>query len=115
MAPAQQPPPEWNTGRVVHIETLRGQLEEVTLPPSTKDIRRRTLIERTRALLCQSEDGTPPPSAEDIRNRTLLEQTRPRPRESRDSYISARRGLPPRPQAGWDRESRSERDFPSGQ
>ena len=102
MAPAQRPPPEWNTGRVVRIETPGGQLEEVTLPPSAEDIRRRTLIERTRALLRELEDGTPPPSAKYIRNRILLEQTRRRPRESRDSHTSARRELSSCPRAGPD-------------
>ena len=43
MVPAQRPPPEWNMGRIVRIETPGGQLEEVTLPPSAEDIRRRIL------------------------------------------------------------------------
>ena len=69
MAPTPRPPPEWNTGRVIQIENPGGQLEEVTLPPRVEDLQRRTLVERTRALLRESEDGTTAPSTEDIRNR----------------------------------------------
>ena len=39
----------------VRIETPGGLLEEIALPPNVEDIRRRTLIERTRHLLSKAE------------------------------------------------------------
>ena len=114
MAPTPRPSPEWHTGRVIHIKTPRGQLKEITLPPSVNDLQRQTLVERTRALLREAEDGTPAPSAKDIRNRLLLVQSCHRPCESRDSdsHVAALREVPSCPRVGSSRESRSERDFP---
>ena len=75
LVPTQRLSPEGNRGLIVRIETPGGQLEEIALPPNVEDIGRRTLVERTRHLICKSEDGTPAHSAEDIRNRILFEQT----------------------------------------
>ena len=101
MVPAQRPPPEWNTGRVV-LRPRRTVGGGHYLP------RGRTLLERTRYLLRKSEDGTPPPSAEDIRNRILLEQTRHRPRESEDSHTSEQEG-PDSPSPGGPGQGIKER------
>ena len=87
LMPTQRLSPEGNRGLIVRIETPVGQLEEIALPPNVKDIRRRTLVERTRHLIRESEDGTPAHSAEDIRNRILFEQARPRPRGPEDSNL----------------------------
>ena len=68
LTPTPRPSPPWNAGRVVRIETPRGQLEEVALPSNMEDIRRQTLFEQTHALLREAEDGTPAPSTKDILN-----------------------------------------------
>ena len=110
LAPTPRLSPEGNRGLIVRIETPGGLLEEIALPPNLEDIRRRTLVERTRHLIREAEDGTPAPSAENIRNRILFEQTRPHPRGSEDSNLPGQRDL-----GHLAAEPEDEQDFPSGQ
>ena len=111
LAPTPQPPPLGSNGRVVRIETSEGQLEEVARPPNVEDLHRRTLFERTRALLQEEEDGTLAPSAENIRNL----QSQHRPHGSGGSPTLTPRETPSSPRTGSSRGARSERDFLSGQ
>ena len=117
MAPTPQPPSPppslRSNGRVIQIETSEGQLEEVALPPNIEDLRRQTLLERTRALLQEEADGTPAPSAEEIRNRLIHLHSQHRPHEKEDSPDSTPRDMPSRPQPDRSRGARSEEDFPS--
>ena len=110
LVPTQWLSPEENRGLIVRIETPRGLLEEIALPPNVEDIRKRTLVERTRHLIREAEDGTPAPSSDDIRNRILFEQTRPRPRRSEDPNLPGPRDL-----GRLAAEPEDEPDFPSGQ
>ena len=79
MAPAPRPPPEWNTGHVIQIETPGGQLEEVTLPPKPK-----------------TSEGKPWSSGRELFSAN--QQTAPRcpaPRTFGIEFCSNKRGLTP--------------------
>ena len=101
MAPTPRPSPEVEHGPCYPgRDPWEDSWKKSFCPSSVEDIRMRTLVERTRALLRESEDGTLAPSAEDIRNQLLLMQSQHRPCESRDSHVAAQRGAPSHPRAG---------------
>ena len=104
-------PPPGNMGRVIRLENLEGQLEEVTLPPTREDPHLWTMIERMRAFLRNEGASLLTPSAEDLRNLVRIHPQH-RSQEARDSLVPTPRTTPPHPQTGPG-QGRNEPDFPS--